>query len=331
MSTIILSSVTKSYGKKRPVIKDVDLQINQGEFLTIMGPSGCGKTTLLRLIAGFEKPASGEVLIDGVPVYKIAPGERGISMVFQDYALYNHMTVRKNLVFGLKERGMSKKEIEESVREISEILGISGLLERKPKALSGGQKQRVAIGRAIIRKPNIIIFDEPFSNLDVVLCRSLQKELLRLHAQLTSTFIYVTHNKADAFAMGTKVAIMKEGQIVQIGTPTELLQHPKNKFIANLVHDNKLNFLKTTAQSDIGISPYAFRLQTTGDKDECHLQTKVSRSNRLGSHTELICNLSDGQELKCILNGDHDIESGQQCNLYYSLKDTYSFCSESGS
>ena len=331
MPTINLSSVTKCYSKKKPVIEKLDLQITQGEFLTIMGPSGCGKTTLLRLIAGFEKPTSGEVLFDDVPVYKIAPGERGISMVFQDYALYNHMTVRKNLVFGLKERGMNKKQIEESVQETSELLGITHLLERKPRALSGGQKQRVAIGRAIIRKPEIIIFDEPFSNLDSVLCRSLQKELLRLHAELETTFIYVTHNKTDAFAMGTKVAIMKEGEIVQIGTPTELFQHPKNKFVANLVHDNKLNFLKLNSGSFVGISPYAFHVQSSGALEECCLTVVITRTNRLGKHTELICKLLDGQELKCILTGDYDISNGQQCELYYSSKDVYSFHSESDS
>lgn len=346
MSTIVLSNVTKSFSKNKPVIDQVNLHINQGDFLTVMGPSGCGKTTLLRLIAGFEKPTSGTVLFDDIPIYKIAPGDRGISMVFQDYALYNHMTVKKNLTFGLKERGMSKPEIEKSIQEVSELLGISSLLDRKPKVLSGGQKQRVAIGRALVRKPKLIIFDEPFSNLDGILCRNLQRELLRLHKEIDSTFIYVTHNKADAFAMGTKVAIMREGTIVQLGTPQEILARPTDTFVANLAHDNKLNFLNVNADcfdtsylptskklEDIpllaGISPTAFRLQRKENTNEYCWQVVVVRVHRLGHNTELVCKLADNQEIKCVLEGDYDIPQNQQQNLYFSPNEVYFFDSKS--
>lgn len=362
MSTITLTNVTKQFSKNSIAIDNLSLRITQGEFLTIMGPSGCGKTTLLRLITGFEKPTSGDVLFDTTPVSKIAPGKRGISMVFQDYALYNHMTVRNNMAFGLKERGLNKQEIEQRIQEVSELLDIVPLLDRKPRALSGGQKQRVAIGRAIVRKPNIIIFDEPFSNLDSVLCRMLQKELIRLHKALNSTFIYVTHSKSDAFAMGTKIAIMKDGKIMQIGTPSEFYEHPVNTFIANLICDNKLNFIDMKLKYEdnrvllvspdnlyafsldssrfptqniaadtcvtVSISPTNFQLNSTDDSLDCHLSATVIRTDRLGKTTELLCVLPDGHEIKCILSGDYDVPQNQIRELYFSSNGIHIFDSE---
>ena len=327
MPTICINNVTKKFGKKIIAIKDVNLQISQGDFLTIIGPSGCGKSTLLRLIAGLEIPTSGEVLFDGISVTQIKPGNRKISMVFQDYALYGNMTVRKNIIFGLKERGLSKQEIDQRLLEVSEMLELTTLLDRKPASLSGGQKQRVAIGRSIIRKPDILLFDEPFSNLDSVLCRHLQKELVTLHKKIGATFIYVTHNKADAFSMGQKTAIMDNGKLVQVGDISELRANPQNMFIAASVSENKLNFLNMEIDSNkfiVSIPPEAFRLQ---DDVSCDKQLAVSiiHVDRLGSTTELLCALEDGQELNCVLTGDHDISVAKNRYLYYSSAQVHYF------
>lgn len=327
MPTIKLTNVSKKFKGKFLAVKDVNLEIVQGDFLTIIGPSGCGKSTLLRLIAGLETPTSGEVLFDDIPVTQIKPEKRRISMVFQDYALYGNMTVRRNMTFGLKEQGLSKEEVEQRLHEVSEMLDITALLDRKPASLSGGQKQRVAIGRSIIRKPNILLFDEPFSNLDSVLCRHLQKELIELHNKIGATFIYVTHNKADAFSMGQRTAVMDNGTIIQIGGVSELRDHPLDMFIAASVSENKLNFMNMDIDAKkciVSIPPKAFRLQKDTSCDQ-QLKVNVIHIDRLGATTELLCTLEDGQELRCVLTGDHDIPSGQTCYLYYSSTQVHYF------
>ena len=318
MPTIYFNHLTKKFSRNNTVIKDLNLEIPQGEFLTVIGPSGCGKSTLLRLIAGLEKPSSGEILFDGIPVTQIAPVKRNISMVFQDYALYGHMTVRKNMTFGLKERGLSKQEIQMRVQEAAELLDLTPLLDRKPSSLSGGQKQRVAIARAFVRKPAILLLDEPFSNLDNCLSLQLQRELLTLHKKLGATFVYVTHNKAAAFSMDTKIAVMKEGEILQTGTVSQMRHHPANTFIAEEVSESKLNFIHTDSVI-VSIPPEAFHL-TPQDSDNRSLSAVILHTDRLGNTTELLCRLEDGQEMRCVLAGDHDVTSGQKYSLYFSQR-----------
>lgn len=328
MPTINIQNVIKKFSKKNVAIEDINLHISQGEFLTIIGPSGCGKSTLLRLIAGLEIPTSGEVLFDGIPVTQIKPANRKISMVFQDYALYGNMSVRRNLTFGLKERGLHKEEIESRLQEVCELLELSSLLERKPASLSGGQKQRVAIGRSIIRRPDIILFDEPFSNLDGILCRHLQKELIALHKKIGATFIYVTHNKADAFSMGTRIGVMNNGKLIQTGELSQLRANPIDMFIASSVAENKLNFLNMEIESKkviVSIPPEDFCLQPTKSYDNLQLSAKVIHVDRLGTTTELRCVLADNQELRCVLAGDHDIRPNQICCFYYSSKNIHYF------
>lgn len=328
MPTISIHNVTKKFGKKIVAVEDVNLHISHGEFLTIIGPSGCGKSTLLRLIAGLEIPTSGVVLFDGIPVTQIKPANRKISMVFQDYALYGNMSVRRNMTFGLKERGLDKEEIERRLQEVSELLGLSSLLDRKPASLSGGQRQRVAIGRSIIRKPDIILFDEPFCNLDSILCRNLQKELIALQQKLGATFIYVTHNKTDAFSMGTKTVVMNSGKLVQVGDVSQLRANPIDMFIASSVSETKLNFLNAEIDSKkviASIPPEAFCLQPRELSCDRQLSANVIHVDRLGATTELKCVLEDGQELRCVLAGDHDIHPNQTYCFYYSSENIHYF------
>jgi multiple sugar transport system ATP-binding protein len=220
------------------------LEIPDKSFCILVGPSGCGKTTTLRMVAGLEEISEGEIFIDGVKVNDIPPKNRDIAMVFQSYALYPHMTVYDNMAFGLKLRGYSKKEIQQRVQEAADILGIGHLLERRPKQLSGGQRQRVAVGRAIVRKPKVFLFDEPLSNLDAKLRGQMRTELKKIHERLQSTMIYVTHDQTEAMTMGDKICVMKEGVIQQIAGPIELYNNPINKFVAGFIGSPAMNFIE---------------------------------------------------------------------------------------
>jgi multiple sugar transport system ATP-binding protein len=242
MAQVILDNVVKRFGKTQ-VVHGVNLTIADIEFLVLVGPSGCGKSTLLRMVAGLEEISEGRILIDGKVVNDMAPKDRGCAMVFQNYALYPHMNVYKNMSFGLTIKGFSKPEIDSRVQEAAKILGIGELLARKPHELSGGQRQRVAMGRAIVRNPSVFLFDEPLSNLDAKLRNSMRTEIKRLHQKVRTTIIYVTHDQVEAMTLADRIVVIRGGQVEQIGTPIELFEHPANTFVAGFIGSPPMNLL----------------------------------------------------------------------------------------
>jgi len=243
MAGVLLEKVNKIYDGKVHVVKDNDLEIRDKEFMVLVGPSGCGKSTTLRMIAGLEEITSGTISIEGRIVNDVQPKDRDIAMVFQNYALYPHMTVYDNLSYGLRLRKFSKEDIKERVNEAAEILGLSDLLERKPKALSGGQRQRVAVGRAIVRHPKVFLFDEPLSNLDAKLRVQMRAEISKLHKRLDTTIIYVTHDQVEAMTMGDRITVLHDGLIQQVDTPLNLYDHPINMFVAGFIGSPAMNFI----------------------------------------------------------------------------------------
>ncbi len=254
MATVTLEKLAKVYpgGKDADVraVNSVDLTINDREFMVLVGPSGCGKSTILRMIAGLEDISEGTVSIDGKVVNDVLPKNRDIAMVFQNYALYPHMTVFDNMAFGLKLRKFPKDEINKRVNEAAAILGIGALLHRKPKALSGGQRQRVAVGRAIVRHPKVFLLDEPLSNLDAKMRVSMRTEISKLHARLAATMIYVTHDQTEAMTMGDRITVMKDANIMQVAKPLELYNHPENVFVASFIGSPPMNLFKGTLKRE---------------------------------------------------------------------------------
>ncbi|MBI3707694.1 MAG: sn-glycerol-3-phosphate ABC transporter ATP-binding protein UgpC, partial [Proteobacteria bacterium] len=253
MTSIDLERIRKRYAEVE-VIHGVDLHIAPGEFVVFVGPSGCGKSTLLRMIAGLEEISDGTLFIDGSRMNEMPAAQRGIAMVFQSYALYPHMTVYKNLAFGLETARLPRAEIDMRVRKAARILQIEALLDRKPKALSGGQRQRVAIGRAIVREPRIFLFDEPLSNLDAELRVQMRVEIAKLHQDIGSTMIYVTHDQVEAMTMADKIVVLRSGRIEQVGQPLDLYNRPANKFVAGFIGSPKMNLLTARARNaaDVG-------------------------------------------------------------------------------
>ncbi len=247
MASVILRNVLKRYDETE-VLRDVNLDIGDGEFVVFVGPSGCGKTTLMRMIAGLEDISAGDLMIDGTRMNDVPPAKRGIAMVFQSYALYPHMTLYDNMAFGLKLAGAKKPEIDAAVKNAAKILHIDHLLERKPKQLSGGQRQRVAIGRAITRKPKVFLFDEPLSNLDAALRVKMRLEFARLHDELKTTMIYVTHDQVEAMTLADKIVVLSAGNVEQVGSPNRLYHAPANRFVAGFIGSPKMNFLDGTVQ-----------------------------------------------------------------------------------
>jgi len=241
MAQVELHNVNKAFGSTQ-VITNVELEINKGEFVVFVGPSGCGKSTLLRLIAGLESLTSGEIIIADRPVMDLPPSERGIAMVFQSYALYPHMSVFQNMAFSLSLQGISKAEIVKHVQAAAKILQMEHLLDRRPAALSGGQRQRVAIGRAIVRNPDVFLFDEPLSNLDAALRHDTRVEISKLHRQLGATTIYVTHDQVEAMTLADKIVVLKDGEVMQVGAPMDLFNQPDNEFVAGFLGSPKMNF-----------------------------------------------------------------------------------------
>jgi multiple sugar transport system ATP-binding protein len=252
MSTVTLRGIKKIYDKNIVAVDDFNLEIMDKEFIVLVGPSGCGKSTILRMIAGLEKITAGELYIDDKLVNDTAPKDRDIAMVFQNYALYPHMTVFENMSFGLKLRRYKKDEIKRRVQEAAEILGITDLLDRKPKALSGGQRQRVAIGRAIVREPKVFLMDEPLSNLDAKLRNQMRAELIKLRKRIDTTFVYVTHDQIEAMTLGDRIVIMKDGLVRQIGTPAEVYEKPWNIFVAGFIGTPQMNFFRGVAAKTDG-------------------------------------------------------------------------------
>jgi multiple sugar transport system ATP-binding protein len=242
MGTIVLKDVQKSFGDVT-IIPNANLAIENGEFVVFVGPSGCGKSTLLRLIAGLEDVTAGEIIIDGSNAAQLPPAKRGLSMVFQSYALYPHMSVRNNIAFGLKMAGQSKAEIEAKVAKAAQVLNLTDYLDRKPRQLSGGQRQRVAIGRAIVRQPKAFLFDEPLSNLDAALRVQMRLEIMQLHQSLGATMIYVTHDQVEAMTMADRIVVLNKGNVEQVGSPLELYNKPDSLFVAGFIGSPKMNFI----------------------------------------------------------------------------------------
>jgi len=263
MATLKVSDLTKNFGSTQ-VLKQINLDVSDGEFIVLLGPSGCGKSTLLNMIAGLESVDEGEILIDDFVVNRVEPKDRNIAMVFQSYALYPAMTVRDNVIFGLKQRKVSKEQIEKSLKHFSKMLQIDHLLERKPAQLSGGQRQRVAMGRALVREPHIFLFDEPLSNLDAKLRIEMRHEINKLHEKLGTTMIYVTHDQVEAMSLATRIAVMNEGIIQQIGTPQEIYDKPNSVFVADFIGSPAINLINGTFSKN-GVEPYFIPEQQKDD------------------------------------------------------------------
>ena len=254
MADITLKNVRKVYDSGSVAVDEFNLEIQDKEFIVLVGPSGCGKSTTLRMIAGLEEITAGEIFIGGQKVNDLEPKKRNIAMVFQNYALYPHLTVYDNIAFGLRMRKVPRKEIDKKVREAAEILEISKQLKRKPKQLSGGQRQRVAIGRAIVRDPEAFLMDEPLSNLDAKLRSQMRAELIALRRRLDATFVYVTHDQTEAMTLGDRIVVMNAGHIMQVGTPYEVFHYPANKFVAGFIGTPQMNFLDAVLRHENGVS-----------------------------------------------------------------------------
>ena len=323
MTTLSLTQVQKRFGAVE-VIRGVDLSITSGEFVVFVGPSGCGKSTLLRMIAGLEPISGGELSIGGVRMNDTAASQRGIAMVFQSYALYPHMSVYKNMSFGLETARMAKAEIDRRVRKAAEILQITPLLERKPRQLSGGQRQRVAIGRAIVRDPKIFLFDEPLSNLDAELRVQTRVEIAKLHADIGATMIYVTHDQVEAMTLADRIVVLRAGIVEQHGTPLDIYNKPANRFVAGFIGSPKMNFLDV-----IGANRFNLPTRRTIDAGETltlgvrpeHVVTggaaeidlgalAIIHVEQLGGQTIAYGRLADGQALNVVLEGQRRINAG---------------------
>ncbi|MDB6124708.1 MAG: transporter related [Pedosphaera sp.] len=269
MARVAVENLTKIFkgakGESIPAVSNLNLVVEDKEFLVLVGPSGCGKTTTLRLIAGLEEVTSGTISIDGRVINSVLPKDRDIAMVFQNHALYPHMTTYENMTFGLEVRKLPKQEIDQRVRDAAEMLGLIECLDRKPEALSGGQRQRVALGRAIVRKPKVFLFDEPLSNLDAPMRLQMRKDLRKLHAQLGCTMIYVTHDQTEAMSLGDRIAVMNSGTLQQVAAPNQVYHHPANMFVAKFIGSPPMNFFEgTIEQSNGGISFTASQAFTVG-------------------------------------------------------------------
>jgi lactose/L-arabinose transport system ATP-binding protein len=325
MAGVSLRNVVKRFGAV-PVIHDASLDVADGEFVVFVGPSGCGKSTLLRMIAGLEDTTAGEISIGGKVVNDVEPADRGIAMVFQSYALYPHLTVEQNLSFGLRHTGNPRADTNRRVQQAAEILRISELMARRPRQLSGGQRQRVAIGRAIVREPQVFLFDEPLSNLDAELRVQMRVEISRLHKELGTTMIYVTHDQTEAMTLADKIVVLRAGNVEQIGKPLDLYDDPSNQFVAGFVGSPKMNFMQAkVVQADgggvtlelvnqggvrlrkpIGNSPSSGGTMTVGVRPEhfreagqgdCDLTLSVDVAEHLGSTNFYYANVAGGEEV----------------------------------
>ena len=290
MATVKLTNVKKVYGKDTVAVQDFNLDIADKEFIVFVGPSGCGKSTTLRMIAGLEDTSGGTIEIDGVVVNDLQPRDRNIAMVFQNYALYPHLTVFENMAFPLRLQKMPQEEVYARVTNAAEILGITEYLTRKPRALSGGQRQRVAIGRAMVRDSKVFLMDEPLSNLDAKLRNQMRAEIILLRQKIDTTYIYVTHDQTEAMTLGDRIVIMKDGFIQQVGTPTEVFDMPVNLFVAEFIGAPKMNIFKTNLICENGkyfVTPYGAKIEITGQKAEMLRQKGIdSRKILLGVRPE---------------------------------------------
>jgi len=348
MAKVVLDHVYKTFPGGVVGAEDVTVTIEEREFVVLVGPSGCGKSTTLRMVAGLEEITSGTISIDGRVVNDVAPKDRDIAMVFQNYALYPHMSVRENMAFGLKLRKLPKAEIDHRVEEAADILELSNLLGRKPKALSGGQRQRVALGRAIVRKPKVFLFDEPLSNLDAKLRNQMRVEILRLHQRLDATIIYVTHDQVEAMTMGTRIVVMKDGRVQQIDPPVALYTRPNNLFVAGFIGSPTMNFVtgrvldgrfvgdgvtfhipsalkKSGLEGDftLGIRPEDLLLGT-GDGEAGALQGKVEIAEPLGAETYLHVLVGKGKVVARV-DPTATFDVGQDVTLHFNANRVHLF------
>ncbi|MEM8728687.1 MAG: sn-glycerol-3-phosphate ABC transporter ATP-binding protein UgpC [Pseudomonadota bacterium] len=354
MADVLLKGIQKSYGSV-DVIKGVDIEIKDGEFVVFVGPSGCGKSTLLRMIAGLEDITGGTLEIGGTVVNEIPASQRGIAMVFQSYAIFPHMTVRENVAFGLTIAGASKAEKEEKVAEAARILQMEHLLDRRPSQLSGGQRQRVAIGRAIVRKPEVFLFDEPLSNLDAALRLDMRIEIGKLHKSLDATMVYVTHDQVEAMTLADKIVVLKDGYVQQVGAPMELYHRPESLFVAGFIGAPSMNFLTVTVSdrdhtsarvgSDLvadfaapawrpgvpssGPAILGVRPQDLHPVDSGGILTgTVTLAERLGIETVVDVALKDGTRILCSLAEDRVFEPGQTIHLDFDPSHAHLFAPE---
>ena len=336
-----LRQVRKNFGPLE-VIHGVDLVVGEGEFVVFVGPSGCGKSTLLRMIAGLEEVTDGDIEIGGRDVTDLDPSQRGIAMVFQSYALYPHMSVRENLGFGLSMANVPKAEIAAQVDAAAKILKIEPLLDRRPGQLSGGQRQRVAIGRAIVRKPQVFLFDEPLSNLDAELRVSMRIEIARLHRELGNTMVYVTHDQTEAMTLADKIVVLRDGVIEQVGTPREVYEHPANTFVAGFIGSPRMNLISATGRGagkvlvagaeldvpavaavasgnvTVGLRPEHLMLSAPGPGT---LKANVDFFEYLGGTRYLYCQLPDGQNLVAEQREGEDLAAGDTVHFTWKPKD----------
>nr|WP_108483114.1 ABC transporter ATP-binding protein [Oceaniglobus ichthyenteri] len=345
-----LKTIKKSWGALQ-VIHGIDLHIEEGEFVVFVGPSGCGKSTLLRLIAGLDDPTSGDILLQGKRVNTVPASERGLSMVFQSYALYPHMSVRQNLSFGLENLRMDRVEIDRRVDDAAALLQIDPLMARRPGQLSGGQRQRVAIGRAIVREPQIFLFDEPLSNLDAELRLQMRVEIANLHAQLGNTMIYVTHDQVEAMTMADRIVVLRSGQIEQVGKPLELYNRPCNKFVAGFLGAPQMNFLSGmihpdgTLDMDCGLKMPVRLGQTLSQPEKCTLglrpenigvsldgagdmTVKVQNFEQLGSVTYIYTVFANGETLTVQLGQQIPLRRGQEIGVTFDPNRFHIFAGE---
>jgi multiple sugar transport system ATP-binding protein len=360
MATVTFEHVNKQYGDFLAV-NDLNLEIGDGEFMVLVGPSGCGKTTSLRMIAGLEEITSGTLRIGDRVVNDVPPKDRDIAMVFQSYALYPHMSVRENLAFGLKLRKVPKPEIERRVNEAAETIQLQKLLDRKPKELSGGQRQRVALGRAIVREPAVFLMDEPLSNLDAKLRVQTRAEIARLHQRLETTMVYVTHDQVEAMTMGTRIAVMNEGLLQQVGTPQKLYDEPINRFVAGFIGSPSMNFVEVTVDGkddtarligpgdwavptpqrlrgiagDIagkklvaGFRPEHLEIGDAGS-DSASFQARADVVEYLG-HEELLHVSAANQDIVAIVDSEHRVRPGDVIKLTLPLSKLHLFDDETG-
>jgi multiple sugar transport system ATP-binding protein len=352
MADLSLSQVRKSFGAVE-IIKGVDLDIKHGEFIVFVGPSGCGKSTLLRLIAGLEDITSGDINIGNKLVNDLPPKDRSIAMVFQSYALFPHMTVRQNVAFGLTISKAPQSEIDAKVAEAARMLKLEPLLDRKPSQLSGGQRQRVAIGRAIVRRPDVFLFDEPLSNLDAALRVGTRAEIAKLHRELDATMIYVTHDQVEAMTLADRIVVLEAGHVRQFGAPMDLYHHPANKFVAGFIGSPKMNFLEvTTAKSTkdsisvlssdvksatvpikadavtqgaaltLGVRPENMKLATG---KSARLNGRVSLVERLGHQSYIEIETASGATCSALIDGTTDIAIDQTTGLDFDPMDCHLF------
>ncbi len=352
MADVQLRGIVKRFGEVE-IIHGVDLDVPDKGLTVFVGPSGCGKSTLLRLIAGLEEASEGDVLISGERVNDVPPAQRGIAMVFQSYALYPHMSVYDNMAFGLRLAKTEKSELDRRVRESAEILQLTPLLERKPRELSGGQRQRVAIGRAIVRKPQVFLFDEPLSNLDAKLRVQMRVELAKLHHDLQATMVYVTHDQVEAMTLASKIVVLRDGYVEQVGTPLELYHKPRNSFVAGFIGSPSMNFLETTVSAlDAGsaevVLPGEHKVRIPCDVAGLQSGSKVTLGarpehlneagggdgqisgevfvvERLGGETYLYLRTDNGQSLVVNAGGESAAKAGDRMNVGVSATSTHLF------